>query len=133
MEIDVPLGKPELNSYEPIELNFVRVLEYEELDTDYTYEIYDIDDLTSEILCNRAGTNVLVVGRVIGRVTDGYHGQIINIGEGVYNYISYKWSDLDITEGTIILSYMIYNPNNNYEDDIINRYDYVLDRKFEVY
>lgn len=34
--------------------------------------------------------------------------------------------------GTVFLSYMVYNPDNNYIDDIMERYDFILDRGLEV-
>ena len=30
-----------------------------------------------------------------------------------------------------MITYLMYNPETDYEDDIIERYDYVLDRNFE--
>ena len=35
-------------------------------------------------------------------------------------------------DGTVFLSYMVYNPDNNYIDDIMEPYDFILDRGLEV-
>ena len=58
-------------------------------------------------------------------------GRILNTDNERYNYISYNGCDLEYTTGTIIVTYLMYNPNTNYEDDIIERYDYILDKNFE--
>lgn len=128
------VGQPclsDINSYEGIELNFEVDLVNEEVSEGETYRIYDPDELTEEILCTRAESDVLIVERVIGQVTSGYDGKVLNTSDTYYNYISYKYSFLPIRDGTILVSYFIYNPMTNGEDDIVNRYDYILDRSFE--
>lgn len=47
-------------------------------------------------------------------------------------YIPYKIGDYQMRDGTVFLSYMVYNPDNNYIDDIMERYDFILDRGLEV-
>lgn len=88
-------------------------------------EIIDAQDLTLEELENRNGK--LIIERVIGIVENAETGDgcCIN-GEEYWNYISYKGTP-GIRNGDIICSYMIYNPDNNYEDDIIMRFDYIID------
>jgi hypothetical protein len=90
-------------------------------------KIIDTQDLTLEDLENRNGK--LIIERVIGIVEDAEtgDGRCFN-GEEYYNYISYKGTP-GISNGDIICSYMIYNPDNNYEDDIIMRFDYIIDRE----
>jgi len=34
-------------------------------------------------------------------------------------------------EGDTILTYFIYNPDTNYMDDILERFDYVIDREVD--
>ena len=47
-----------------------------------------------------------------------------------YYYISYR-SVEDFQEGDTILTYFIYNPDTNYTDDILERFDYVIDREVD--
>ena len=86
------------------------------------------------MLTNRTNLQRAIVERVIGIVTNKERksdGRILNTDSEQYNYISYNGCDLEYTTGTIIVTYLMYNPNTNYEDDIIERYDYILDKKFE--
>lgn len=95
--------------------------------------IYDADKLTEEILKNRQGT--LIIERCIGIVTniECGDGQILNYDNERY-YIAYS-KDLcekySLRDGTILVSYMVYSPSNNYIDDIMERYDYVICREYE--
>lgn len=86
------------------------------------FTIYDFDDVSREILENRNGK--VIVERVIGVVTsyDG-DGKVLNSD----NYISYKRANILYGKGSIILTYLVYNPNTDYVDDVIERYDYCID------
>lgn len=95
--------------------------------------VYDSGDLTAEILENREGT--LIIERCIGLVTDKTNGDgiILNCGDDGY-YIAYRGEScetLNLYDGTVLLSYMVYDPNNNYIDDIMERYDFVICREYE--
>ena len=86
-------------------------------------EIYYIDsqeesDKCYEALQHRKGKIVVevVTGTVIG---ENGHGQIDYQG-----YIKYHG---DLAVGTRIVSVMIYNPDNNYIDDIIYRADTIIE------
>lgn len=89
--------------------------------------VYDASELTTEILENRRGT--MVVERCIGMVTDAENGDgvILNAYDEEYNYIGYRGIYWPLNKGTVVLSYMVYNPNNEYIDDIVERYDFILD------
>lgn len=93
------------------------------------YQIYDSGDLTVEILENRNGK--VVVERCVGIVTDSEtgDGMILNTDPDHY-YISYAGVD-GVTDGTVIVSYMVYSTKNNSIDDIEERYDYVASREYE--
>ena len=137
LPVDSSIGEPiqqDFNNYEPIELNFIPVLEREEVSIGEDYHIYNTDELTPDILENRADGNVLIVERVFAQITDerpdisdGADGVIIGTDEPIV----YRFMDNTVSEGTIMLTYLIYNPNNNSPDDVVNRYDFVLDRQFE--
>lgn len=84
------------------------------------------DEITEDYICNRNGK--LVIEKFIGIVlNDQGDGRILNT-ESEYNYICYSSVD-NIKPGNIILTYCIYNPDTNYSDDIVARYDYVIDDK----
>ena len=122
------------------ELNYNRIEDKMILDvfskygSDTDLSIFDVDALTMDMLEHRTEQNNLYIERCIGIVTnkerDG-DGKILNTADPVYNYISYKDSGLDYTDGTIIVTYCIYNPATNACDDVIDRFDYVLSRDWE--
>ena len=118
----------EINSFEEIEKSFLNLLDAAGWQN---VELYDCSELTVDILENRKGTTV--VERCIGLVTDkeAGDGMILNLPEDCGYYIGYRNIYLPIAEGTVMLSYMVYNPKSNYIDDIIERYDFVLDREWE--
>lgn len=112
-----------------IEDRFVRnVLE----NMPYEYGIYDASELSEEILSNRKG--MVVVERCIGFVTNKTtgDGKVLNAYDKDYDYISYRSvDDQNYCDGTVFISYMVYNPDNNYVDDIVERYDFVLCHEWE--
>lgn len=95
------------------------------------YELYDSSELTADILESRKGTTI--IERCIGFVTNGQTGDgaILNAADKNYNYISYRSIGQEYCDGTVILTYLIYNPDNNYIDDITERYDFVISREWE--
>lgn len=119
-------------SYLPKEIEFIPYLLREEVSEGEGYVIIDSSMLTADILEHRTEHDVLIVERVVGYVTDrDSNGKVLN-SNGEFNYISYKYVREPITVGTVVLTYLIYNPNNNYVDDIVNRFDFIIDRTFEV-
>lgn len=96
---------------------------YKELaDESATINMYDTANLNAEILENRNGT--LIIERCIGKCADiDGNGYVLEFPD---EYISYKNVE-NVKPGDTILTYFIYNPNTNYADDIMYRYDYVLD------
>lgn len=86
-------------------------------------EIINSYDLTIEELQSRNGK--LIIEKVIGQVDNFVTGAGHQLDNPDF-YISYKGID-GISNGNIICTYFIYNPENNYEDDIMYRYDYVID------
>lgn len=88
-------------------------------------EIYDSEDLTLEMLQNRNGK--LIIERCIGMVTSPEGDGTILDCDDEYYYISYSSME-DIEVGDVIVSYFLYNPDTNYEDDVLERFDYVIDK-----
>lgn len=125
-------GYKVVNSYEKLEEDFISFCE----DKYDSISIYSTDELFSEteILENRTENDNVIIERAIGMVTNCNRegdGIILNTSNTDYNYISYRSVDFETHDGTIILTYFVYNPDNNYVDDIIERYDFVLDREYE--
>ena len=83
-------------------------------------QIYNADELTAEVLENRNGN--IIIERVLGVVTDAENGHGCELNG---SYISYKSVD-GISNGDMVCTYLIYNPNTNCIDDIAARYDYVM-------
>lgn len=98
----------------------------------YEYKLYDASELSAEILENRNG--MVIVERCIGFVTNKTtgDGKVLNPCNKDADYIAYRSvTDQKYCDGTVFISYMIYNPENNYIDDITERYDFVLCREWE--
>lgn len=91
-----------------------------------TIRTYNAEDLTYDILANRNGD--IIIEKMIGTVTNRKgDGRLMGVGNK-YNYISYKGVK-GIRKGDTVLTVVIYNPSTNYEDDIVERFDYIIDRK----
>lgn len=75
-------------------------------------EIYDTEDLTEDILTNRQGK--LIIEKCIGTVIDDEKNGSLENG----SYISYE--NVDCVKGNTIVTYLIYNPDTNYTDDVVN-------------
>lgn len=92
-------------------------------------EIYDSNDLTLEMLQNRNGK--IIIEKCIGKVTSPEgDGIVLNYDDAEHYYICYSGVE-NIREGAVILTYFVYNPDTNYEDDILERFDYVIDSGLE--
>ena len=98
-----------------------------------TIEIYDTSELTPQIMANRNGK--IIVEKIIGEVTSHkLDGEILNCNadDGGYtnkdggNYISYERVD-GAKEGDKIVTYFIYNPFTNAQDDVLTRMDFIID------
>lgn len=114
--------------YSECEENFIACFE-KDFGSD-NYELYDCSELTAEILESRKGK--FIIERCIGIVTDDVgSGRLLNYENPEFYYISYRTSVKDAKKGHIILSYMVYNPENNYIDDIMKRYDFVISTEYE--
>lgn len=96
------------------------------------FYVYGTDELTTEILEHRTEKDGFIIERCIGMVTNRENagdGIVLNANDEYY--ISYRGVDFPTCDGTIILSYFIYNPDTTYTDDIMERYDFVLSREIE--
>lgn len=88
-------------------------------------KVIDCNDLTEEMLITRADHNVMYIERIIGKVTDNEkNGTVLNPPEDGGYYISYA-SVKDAEIGDTIITYCVYNPFSNYDDDVIERWDFI--------
>ena len=86
---------------------------------------YWTDELDWRILTER-GDDIIIektVGTVINARKDG---RVMGAETG-HDYISYRYVK-GARKGDTVLTIFIYTPGNAYEDDICERFDYIIDR-----
>lgn len=90
--------------------------------------IYEPDELPE---CDRRELDHVVIEKVIGVCLDSEgNGQILNTRNTEFNYIYY--GNDDIQHGDVVMTLLTYNPDTNYDDDIVSREDFVIDAGVEV-
>lgn len=88
-------------------------------------KVIDCNDLTEEMLTTRTERNIMYIERIIGKVTDNEkNGIVLNPPEDGGYYISYA-SVKGARKGDTIVTYCVYNPFSNYDDDVIERWDFI--------
>ena len=88
-------------------------------------QVVDCNDLTEKMLTTRKEKNIMYIERIIGKVTDNEkNGKVLNPPEDGGYYISYA-SVADVRKGDTIITYCVYNPFSNYDDDVIERWDFI--------
>lgn len=91
----------------------------------FKVEIYSTDELDTETLTNRNGK--MIIEKVIGKVTsDSLDGKILNCIDDEHDYISYK-NVPDAKKNDTVLTYFIYNPLSNEQDDVLTRINFIID------
>lgn len=94
------------------------------METQSRVQIIDSSELTHEMLRNRNGN--IIIEECIGIVTsEKGDGEILNCLNPKQNYISYKCVE-NANVGDTILTYFIFNPETDYIDDILYRFDYII-------
>lgn len=80
-------------------------------------------DKNDYTITHRKGTILITweTGTVLNKKKDGR----LDVVDPYYNYISYR--GIDCHKGDKILTIDIWNPDNNYCDDIVSRCDFVID------
>lgn len=89
--------------------------------------VIDCDKLTEKMLTHRNGKkhHIMYIERIVGRVTDNKkNGKVLNPPQDGGYYISYA-SVEDARKGDLIITYCVYNPYSNYDDDVIERWDFI--------
>ena len=87
---------------------------------------YYTEELSYDLLANRGDD--IIIEKTIGKVINSKKDGRIYGTEGKYNYISYR-KVKGAKKGDTILTICIYAPNSKGEDDIVERFDYIIDRK----
>ena len=89
--------------------------------------VIDCDKLTEKMLTHRSSkkSHIMYIERIVGRVTDNNkNGKVLNPPKDGGYYISYK-SVKGARKGDTIITYCVYNPFSNYDDDVIERWDFI--------
>ena len=87
--------------------------------------VIDNSQITEEMLISRNGK--LIIDKVIGKcINDEGDGTVLN-NRVDDEYISYRKCK-DIKKNDIVVTYLIYNPDSAFIDDILYRFDYVVAR-----
>lgn len=89
--------------------------------------VIDCDKLTEKMLLHRSNKkhHIMYIERIIGKVTDNKkNGKVLNPPVDGGYYISYK-SVKGARKGDLIVTYCVYNPYSNYDDDVIERWDFI--------
>ena len=89
--------------------------------------VINCDKLTEKMLTHRSSKkhHIMYIERIVGRVTDNKkNGKVLNPPKDGGYYISYA-SVKGARKGDIIVTYCVYNPYTNYDDDVIERWDFI--------
>lgn len=93
----------------------------ERIEKKYGLNAIDSSKLTYEMITHRKHT--VILERCIGKVKNkNKDGKVLNTNEGYY--ISYN--GVKCKKGDIVITYFLWNPENNLDDDVIARWDYVI-------
>lgn len=90
-------------------------------------KVIDCDKLTEKMLTHRSSKkhHIMYIERIYGIVTDNKkNGKVLNPPDDGGYYISYA-SVADAEIGDTIITYCVYNPYSNYDDDVIERWDFI--------
>lgn len=123
-----------VNSMENKQYNTSQVQFYDDMIVNAnTIKIYNTSELTHDIMQNRNGK--IIVEKIIGEVTNSkLDGKILNASSNNENYTN-KNDGLYINYervngakvGDKIVTYFIYNPFTNAQDDVLTRLDFIID------
>lgn len=89
--------------------------------------VIDCEKLTEKMLIHRSNKkhHIMYIERIIGKVTDNAkNGTVLNPPVDGGYYISYK-SVKGARKGDLIITYCVYNPYTNWDDDVIERWDFI--------
>lgn len=90
-------------------------------------KVIDCDKLTEKMLTHRSNKkhHIMYIERIIGKVTDNKkNGKVLNPPVDGGYYISYA-SVKGARKGDLVITYCVYNPYTNWDDDVIERWDFI--------
>lgn len=90
-------------------------------------KVIDCNKLTEKMLTHRSNKkrHIMYIERIIGKVTDNAkNGTVLNPPVDGGYYISYA-SVKGARKGDVIITYCVYNPYTNWDDDVIERWDFI--------
>ena len=90
-------------------------------------KVINCNDLTEKMLTHRSNKkhHIMYIERIIGKITDNKgNGKVLNPPVDGGYYISYA-SVKGARKGDTIITYCVYNPYSNYDDDVIERWDFI--------
>ena len=89
--------------------------------------VIDCEKLTEKMLTHRSSKkrHIMYIERIVGRVTDNNkNGKVLNPPKDGGYYISYR-SVKNARKGDVIVTYCVYNPYTKWDDDVIERWDFI--------
>ena len=107
------------NNYTPVQARTVN--------SEPIAKVIDCNDLTLEMITTRCAEekHIMYIEKVVGIVADDEgNGIILNNPEDCGYYISYR-SVKGARKGDLIITYCVYNPYTNWDDDVIERWDFI--------
>ena len=110
------------NTFTPVQASYTDVTKNAPIT-----RVIDCDKLTEKMLTHRSSKkrHIMYIERIVGRVTDNNkNGKVLNPPKDGGYYISYR-SVKGARKGDTIITYCVYNPYSNYDDDVIERWDFI--------
>ena len=110
------------NTFTPVQASYTDVAKNAPIT-----RVIDCDKLTEKMLTHRSNKkrHIMYIERIVGRVTDNEkNGKVLNPPVDGGYYISYASVD-DAEIGDTIITYCVYNPYTNWDDDVIERWDFI--------
>ena len=110
------------NTFTPVQASYTDVAENAPIT-----RVIDCDKLTEKMLTHRSSKkrHIMYIERIIGKVTDNKkNGKVLNPPKNGGYYISYA-SVKGARRGDLVITYCVYNPFSNYDDDVIERWDFI--------
>ena len=110
------------NTFTPVQASYTDVAKNATIT-----RVIDCDKLTENMLTHRSNKkrHIMYIERIYGIVTDNKkNGKVLNPPVDGGYYISYASVD-DAEIGDTIITYCVYNPYSNYDDDVIERWDFI--------
>ena len=110
------------NTFTPVQASYTDVAKNATIT-----RVINCDKLTEKMLTHRSSKkrHIMYIERIVGRVTDNKkNGKVLNPPKNGGYYISYR-SVKNARKGDLVITYCVYNPFSNYDDDVIERWDFI--------